>query len=96
MGQTISTFTGEAKHLCDFLQNKKNCRTCIKSNIIKQIKTSDDPSIYFDNYPELAEEIFHPQNFYLIGEGVVVFFALHDIAPHFTDVPTFLIPYSQC
>ena len=96
IGQTINTLTGEVKHLCDFLQNKKNCETCIKNNIIKQIKTSDDPSIYFDNYPKLVEETFHPQNFYLTSEGVVVFFALYDIAPHSTGIPTFLIPYSQC
>ena len=63
IGQTINTLTGEVKHLCDFLQNKKT---------------------------------FHPQNFYLTSEGVVVFFALYDIAPHSTGIPTFLIPYSQC
>ena len=96
IGQTINTFTGQIKHLCDFLMDKKNCKTCIKNNIIKQIKTSDDPSLYFDNYPSLIEETFHPQNFYLTSEGVVVFFALYDIAPHSTGIPTFLIPYSQC
>ena len=95
IGQTINTFTGQIKHLCDFLMDKKNCEICVKNNIIKQIKTSDDPSLYFDNYPSLIEETFHPQNFYLTSEGVVVFFALYDIAPHSTGISTPVLKYAR-
>lgn len=96
MSQTVNTLTGEILKLCDFFQNTENCETCIKNNIIKQIKTSHDLSNYFDNYQSLVEETFNPQNFYLTSEGVVVFFALYDIAPHSTGIPTFLIPYFEC
>lgn len=96
IGQTINTLTGEIKYLCDLFQDKKNYELCIKNNIIKQIKTSDDPSIYFKDYPSLIEETFNPHNFYLTSEGIVIFFELYDIAPHSTGIPTFLIPYSQC
>ncbi|MDE6954063.1 MAG: DUF3298 and DUF4163 domain-containing protein [Erysipelotrichales bacterium] len=96
ISQTVNTLTGQIKQLCDFFQNKKNCIPCIKRNIIKQINTSKDPTIYFHNYPDLIEKSFQSQNFYLTSEGVVIFFSLYDIAPHSTGIPTFLIPYSQC
>ncbi len=96
ISQTVNTLTGQIKQLCDFFQNQKNCIPCIKRNIIKQINTSEDPTIYFHNYPDLIEKSFQSQNFYLTSEGVVIFFSLYDIAPHSTGIPTFLIPYSLC
>lgn len=96
VGQTVDITNAQIMHLCDFMKNKESCETCVKHNIIEQIKDSKDPSIYFDDFPSLVEETFHAKNFYLTSEGVVVFFALYDIAPHSTGIPTFIIPYHEC
>lgn len=95
-GQTIDVLTGTLKQLCDFVKDKGNCYSCIKKQVIKQIETSEDPSNYFEDYKTLVEENFDPRNFYLTKEGIIVFFAVYDIAPHSTGIPTFLIPYNQC
>lgn len=96
IGQTIQTVTGEIMHLYDFIQCKQNYELCIQNDIIKQIQTSQDIDNYFDNFASLVKTTFQPQNFYLTSEGIVVFFALYDIAPHSTGIPTFLISYNQC
>lgn len=96
IAQTIQTKTGDILHLCDFMKNKTHYVSCIQNDIIQQIKSSQNVHNYFENYASLVKTIFQPQNFYLTSEGIVVFFALYDIVPHSTGIPTFLIPYHQC
>ena len=95
-GQTIDVMTGKIKYLCDFVLDKTQGYACIKQQILQQIENSEDKSIYFDDYQSLVEETFDPRNFYLTKEGIIIFFAVYDIAPHSTGIPTFLIPYNQC
>lgn len=56
-------------------------------------RQKDSPGAYFDNYPQAIREEFQPQQFYLTGKGLVVYYQQYDIAPYSTGIPTFLIPY---
>lgn len=96
VGQTIDVTTGSIMHLSDFMQDKDHYEECIKQTVIQQIINSHNPTIYFDDFPALVKETFHPKNYYLTCEGIVIFFALYDIAPHSTGIPTFTIPYGHC
>lgn len=95
-GQTIDVLTGKKRKLCDFVVHQKTCHACIITSILYQIENSAMPSMYFEDYKSLVVENFDEQNFYLTKEGIVVFFAMYDIAPHSSGIPTFLIPYNQC
>lgn len=95
-GYTIDVLTGKRRTLCSFVKNQKTCHACIIGSILQQIAKSNMPSMYFEDYRSLVVENFDEQNFYLTKEGIIVFFAMYDIAPHASGIPTFLIPYNQC
>ncbi|MFV0394427.1 MAG: DUF3298 domain-containing protein [Coprobacillaceae bacterium] len=92
---TYDTTTGVQKRLCDFMTNP-NCNECIINNIINQISTSGQTSIYFPNYADLVRQTFNANNYYVTPQGVIVFFGQYDIAPYSSGIRTFIIPYNAC
>lgn len=67
----------------------------LKAEIRRQIagQLKENEGMYFEDYPKLVEETFHPEQFYLTGEGLAVYFQQYDIAPYVTGIPVFIIPY---
>lgn len=61
----------------------------ILNEIQEQIAT--EGNIYFDNYCNLVIQTFNPNQFYIVPQGIIIFFNLYDIAPYSTGIPTFLI-----
>ena len=51
--------------------------------------------MYFDDYFHLVRENFKPNNFYLVDEGIVIYYDLYDIAPYAAGIRTFLIPFRK-
>ena len=61
----------------------------IEEQIAKRLRTS--PSSFFEDYPSLLREHFRPENFYLVPEGMMIYFQQYDIAPYASGIPEFLI-----
>ena len=65
----------------------------IEAQIAERLK--DSPSSYFDDYAVLIRENFHPENYYLKPDGIVIYYQQYDIAPYSTGIPTFTIPFQE-
>lgn len=63
----------------------------IREQISELLKTS--PSSFFDDYTKLLQNTFNPNSFYLLPNGVVIYFQQYDIAPYASGLPEFLLPY---
>ncbi len=62
-------------------------------DILKEIniQISTNPEIYFDNTCNLVIETFNPESFYLVPNGIVIYFQQYDIAPYSSGIRTFNI-----
>ncbi len=69
----------------------------IKTHIDAQIaqRLEEDPGTYFDDYPELVEQTFNQDSYFLTPDALAVYFQQYDIAPYSTGIPVFYIPYAQ-
>lgn len=63
----------------------------INNQIAKQIEAGENQ--YFDNYCQLVQENFRFENFYMVPEGVTIFFNQYEIAPYSSGIPKFKINY---
>ncbi len=82
--------------MIDLYPHRNNLKDMLAGVIIEQIDAANNPeeSIYFEDYAKLVRETLKPNNFYLVPEGVVLYFQEYDIAPYSTGFPTFVIPFS--
>jgi hypothetical protein len=62
----------------------------INEQIALQIKAGE--GMYFDDYIKLTDENFHPENYYLTPEGLVIYYQQYDIAPYASGIPEFTLP----
>ena len=82
---------GEEILLKDILKEKKDYIDIINQEIKRQIELS--PQEYFSEF-SVFQSISEEQPFYLIEDGVVVYFGLYEIAPYSSGIRYFEIPYS--
>jgi len=87
----FSLLNGEEILLNDILKEKKNYVDVINQEIIKQIELN--PQEYFSEW-SVFQSISEEQPFYLIEDGIVVYFGLYEIAPYASGIRYFKIPYS--
>lgn len=61
--------------------------------ILKEINSqiAINPDIYFENTCKLVLDAFNPNNFYLVPNGIVIYFQQYDIAPYSSGIRTFTI-----
>ena len=52
-------------------------------------------SQYHEGVRRRLRQYFNPQNFYLTGEGLAVFYPMYAIAPAMEGIPVFTIPYGR-
>jgi hypothetical protein len=72
-----------------------HCREYVIEQVIRQIETQiGEGEYYFDDYQRNAAIHFSPQSFYLVPEGVTVYYQQYDLAPYSSGILEFLIPYS--
>lgn len=64
-------------------------------DILKEIniQIANEKDIYFEDACGLVLETFNPSSFYLVPEGIVIYFQQYDIAPYSSGIRTFLIKY---
>ncbi len=82
---------GEEILLSDILKEKKDYIDIINQEIITQIELN--PQEYFTEW-SVFQSISEEQPFYLIEDGIVVYFGLYEIAPYASGIRYFKIPYS--
>ena len=82
---------GEEILLGDILKEKKDYVDIINQEIKRQIELS--PQEYFSEW-SVFQSISEEQPFYLIEDGIVVYFGLYEIAPYASGIRYFNIPYS--
>lgn len=92
---TWSLDKGRRMSLSDFFPNQKDYTEQIIKAINNQIKEDIEKgnNYYFDDYENLVRENFNERNFYIVPEGVTIFFQLYEIAPYSSGIMTFLIPF---
>jgi len=82
---------GEEILLSDILKGKKDYVDIINQEIRRQIELN--PQEYFSEW-SVFQSISEEQPFYLIEDGIVVYFGLYEIAPYASGIRYFQIPYS--
>lgn len=80
--------------LADFFPCQRNLAGWIQQEIIRQIRVQmeNGEKEYFDNYAQLVAKTWNPCSFYLVPEGVAIYFQQYDIAPYVMGIPVFIIP----
>ena len=58
-------------------------------------RTAAGVSQYHEGVRRRQRQYFNPQNFYLTGEGLAVFYPMYAIAPAMEGIPVFTIPYGR-
>ena len=72
-----------------------NCCEYIVSQIIRQIEAQiAEGEYYFDDYRKNAALYFNTRSFYLVPEGMTVYYQQYELAPYSSGIREFLIPYS--
>ncbi len=87
----LNLVNGEKISLQDILKEKKNYLEIINREIKRQIKLN--PEAYFDD-GAVFQSISQEQPFYIIEDGIVIYFGLYEIAPYSSGIRYFKIPFS--
>jgi predicted small lipoprotein YifL len=90
----FNTNTGEFYTLKDLFVKDSDYVTAITSIIKEMIEKQemDEGSMLF---PDSFKTISKDHDFYLTGEGLVIYFYPYDIAPYATGFPEFIIPFDK-
>jgi hypothetical protein len=96
--QTWLVPEGRQMELWEFFHEDADYAQKLKREIKRQVKErrDQDPSSYFENYGELIEQNFKPQNFFIKENpsALIIYFEPYEIAPHSTGIPEFAIGLS--
>lgn len=92
--QTWSMANGRRMELSRFFPHIKDYRAAILRFIAARI--AKNPSIYFPDAADLAEQHFNEENFFLTPQGLNIYFQQYEIAPYASGLPVFTIPYYTC
>lgn len=76
--------------LLDILKGNKDYFEIINQEIKRQILL--DPETYFDD--AINHSINEEQPFYIVEDGIVIYFGLYEIAPYSSGIRYFKIPFS--
>lgn len=88
-GMTINTKTGQVYNLVDLFKTNSDYQTRINGMINQQIVDKDMHLL------KPFEGIKPDQEFYLTGDGIVIYYQLYDYTPYVYGFSKFNIPYDQ-
>ena len=86
----LNLVNGERITLPDILKEKKDYLKIINQEIKRQIQLN--PEAYFDD--AVSHSISPEQPFYIIEDGIVIYFGLYEIAPYSSGIRYFKMPFS--
>jgi hypothetical protein len=87
----LNLTNGERISLSDILKEKKDYVEVINQEIKRQIQLN--PEDFFED-GAVFQSINPNQSFYLVEDGVVIYFGLYEIAPYSSGIRYFKIPFS--
>lgn len=87
----LNLVNGEEISLQEILKEKKDYLEIINREIKRQIQLN--PEAYFDDGAAF-QSISPEQPFYVIEDGIVIYFGLYEIAPYSSGIRYFKIPFS--
>lgn len=84
---------GKRLPLCYFYPKNPYYVIDILKQINSQIKKQIEEGInqYFENYCELVLETFRLNSYYVVPNGIIIYFQQYDIAPYSSGIPIFFI-----
>lgn len=88
---TWNLMSGRSIPLSDFFPAGQDYRASLINQMIKQ--ASENPEIYFEDYPALIAKYFNEDHYYLTPSGVSIYYQQYEIAPYSTGIVVFSIPY---
>jgi hypothetical protein len=93
---TWDIISGRLLPLYYFFPNNPNYKETILEEIQLQAKANMEANtgIYFDDYKELIAKYFNVNNYYLISDGIAIYYQQYDIAPYSTGIVVFELPFS--
>lgn len=86
----LNLANGKRITLPDILKEKKDYVKIINQEIKRKIKLN--PDVYFDD--AVSHSISPEQPFYIIEDGIVIYFGLYEIAPYSSGIRYFKIPFT--
>lgn len=89
----IDTNTGKNGSLKDFLGNNPRYDEIILNEIKVQI--AKNPEMFFQDMVDKLTKLPENQKFFLVDDGVVVYFDEYEIAPYVAGRPQFFISFTQ-
>jgi hypothetical protein len=84
--------TGDEIKLKDLFKKSIDYKDIINNFIKESIKKNED--LYFKG-DEGFKGISDNQKFYIINDGIVVYFDLYEIAPYYVSIPKFKLPFIE-
>lgn len=94
---TWETCQGTHLPLNCFFYSGTNYMNLLINEITKQAEQNlnQNPGIYFEDYKNLITEYFNPDSYFLMPQGIVIYYQHYDIAPYSTGIVEFTIPYEM-
>lgn len=87
--------TGRRIQLTDLYSHdimiRKKILVWIENKISEMLKIS--PATFFDDYAKRLQDTLNLNSFYLVPNGIVIYFQQYDIAPYVARFPEFLLPH---
>ncbi len=89
--------TGRTLPMAYFFGFYKNFKRKAVGQILMQAEqnSEEDPEIYFKEYKTLIPQYFDPKSYYLMPNGIAVYFQQYEIAPYSSGIVTFVVPYKN-
>lgn len=89
--------TGEPLPLSAFFPPGTDVKSIVLEQIQQQAKQNmqQQPGIYFENYPELIDQYFDPESYFLTPDGINIYYQQYEIAPYSTGIVVFTLPYGS-
>jgi len=92
VSETWITSSGWLVMLCSFFSKNVNYKRLLTRNAIeiaeRQIK--DGTHQYFDNFPQLIRRYFSSSRYYLVENGIAIYYGQYEIAPYVEGIPVFV------
>ena len=94
---TWNLLNGRRYALKDFFPAGYDYRKYIIDEVRAQmlIQLEEDDSLYFSVETAAIDAAYNEKDFYLVPDGIIVFFQQYAIAPYAVGIPEFLIPFSS-
>jgi len=91
-GDTWRSSTGWFLCLTDFFPRGTNVRRLLTDNAIyiAQKQQAEGTHSYYDDYPKLIRRHFNRSKFYIVPEGVAIFYDQYAIGPYVEGIPVFV------